>query len=243
MLTRVMNDPALLEGQPVWMDPPEQSHWHKLDPSRGWTKADILANNRLKLEVFRTFGVLPGAADTHVAEFFAWFVTVASDFGREWGVHHYGIAGHRKDKADDDEWAAQLEKGAEIPEWMISGELVAPLLAAIANGTHVEIPMNLPNTGQVTDLPDGVVVECMGTVEDGAISARDIASAGSAAEHLRRVVASQELTVQAAIDGDRRLVLEAMLADPVTGTLPFEHVAALTNDMLAATQRWLPRFN
>jgi len=243
MLHKVMDDPSLLEGQPVWMDPPVQSHWHKLDPSRGWTKADVLANNRLKLEILRTFGVLPGAADTHVAEFFPWFVTGASDFGREWGVHHYGIDGHRKDKADDDEWAAQLEKGAEIPEWMISGELVAPLLAALTSKASASIPMNLPNTGQVTDLPEGVVVECMGRVEDGVIRARDVASAGAAGEHLRRVVTSQELTVQAAIDGDRSLVLEAMLADPVTGTLPFEHVVALTDDMLAATAPWLPRFN
>ena len=125
-----MDDPGDLAGQPVWMDPPAQSHWSKIDPGRGWTKADILANNRLKLEVFRTFGVLPGSADTHVAEFFPWFVTQASDFGRDWGVHHYGLAGHRADKAEDDEMSAGLEKGGEVPPWP-SGELVAPLIGAV----------------------------------------------------------------------------------------------------------------
>src|SRR5262249_43813996 len=97
MLRDVLDDPAHLEGQPAWMPPAAASHWHRTDPGRDWTKADIIVNNRVKLEIFRRFGVLPGSADTHVAEFFPWFVTAASDYGRAWGVHHYGLAGHRED--------------------------------------------------------------------------------------------------------------------------------------------------
>jgi alpha-galactosidase len=223
------------------MTPPAASHWRRTDPSREWTKADIVANNRVKLEVFRRFGVLPGSADTHVAEFFPWFVTAASDQGRAWGVHHYGLAGHSQDKADDIEWAAELEGGGPIPAWS-SGELVAPLIDAVVTDTTRSLPVNLPNGGQVTDLPDGVVVECMGTVDGSGVRPRDVASAGAAAEHLRRVVASQELTVEAALTGDRRLVLQALLADPVGGTLPLEHATALTDELLAASAPWLPQF-
>jgi alpha-galactosidase len=95
----------------------------------------------------------------------------------------------------------------------------------------------------VTDLPDGVVVECMGTVDADGVRPRDTASAGAAAEHLRRVVASQELTVDAALTGDRGLVLQAMLADPVAGTLPFEHLKAMTDELLAASGPWLTAFS
>jgi alpha-galactosidase len=242
LLRDVLDHPDRLEGQPVWMAPPAASHWHRADPSRDWTKADIVANNRVKLEVFRHLGVLPGSADTHVAEFFPWFVTPASDQGRGWGVHHYGLAGHAQDKADDGAWAAELEAGAEVPRWT-SGELVAPLLDGLVTGTPRSLPVNLPNTGQVTDLPDGVVVECMGTVDADGVRPRDTASAGAAAEHLRRVVASQELTVQAALTGDRGLVIQAMLADPVAGTLPFEHLLAMTGELLAASAPWLPQFS
>jgi alpha-galactosidase len=241
MLRDVLDHPDQLEGQPVWMAPPPGSHWRKLDPARDWTKADIVANNRVKLEIFRHLGVLPGSADTHVAEFFPWFVTAASDGGRAWGVHHYGLSGHSQDKADDGVWAAELEDGGDIPRWS-SGELVAPLLDAVVSGTPRALPVNLPNTGQVTDLPTGVVVECMGTVDADGVRPRDIASAGAGAEHLRRVVASQELTVEAALTGDRALVLQAMLADPVAGTLPWEHVTAMTDELLAASAPWLPQF-
>jgi alpha-galactosidase len=241
LLHDVLDHPGQLEGQPVWMAPPAASHWRRTDPTRDWTKADIVANNRVKLEIFRRFGVLPGSADTHVAEFFPWFVTAASDQGRAWGVHHYGLAGHSQDKADDIEWAAELEGGGPIPAWS-SGELVAPLIDAVVTDTTRSLPVNLPNGGQVTDLPDGVVVECMGTVDGSGVRPRDVASAGAAAEHLRRVVASQELTVEAALTGDRRLVLQALLADPVGGTLPLEHATALTDELLAASAPWLPQF-
>jgi alpha-galactosidase len=242
MLREVLDHPDQLEGQPVWMAPPAGSHWRKIDPGRDWTKADIVANNRVKLEVFRHLGVLPGSADTHVAEFFPWFVTSASDQGRAWGIHHYGLAGHSQDKADDTVWADELEAGGDIPRWS-SGELVAPLIDGLVSGTARDLPANLPNAGQVTDLPAGVVVECMATVDGDGVRPRDTASAGAAAEHLRRVVASQELTVEAALTGDRALVLQAMLADPVAGSLPWEHVTSMTDELLAASAPWLPQFS
>jgi alpha-galactosidase len=241
MLNDVLDHPEQLEGQPVWMAPPEQSHWHKIDPARDWTKADIIYNNRLKLAVFRQLGILPGAADTHVAEFFPWFVTAASDYGRDWGVHHYGLAGHRQDKADDDLGAAELEAGGEVSPWP-SGELVAPLIDGVVTDSERSLPVNLPNAGQVSDLPSDVVVEIMGTIDGDGVRPRDVASAGAATEHLRRVVTSQELTVQAALAGDRDLVVKAMLADPLAGTLPWEHVVAMTDELLTATAPWLPQF-
>jgi alpha-galactosidase/6-phospho-beta-glucosidase family protein len=61
-------------------------------------------------------------------------------------------------------------------------------------------------------------------------------------EILRRVVASQELTVEAACTGDRTKVLEAMLADPFAGARPYEDVVAMTDELLTATAPWLPQF-
>ena len=62
-------------------------------------------------------------------------------------------------------------------------------------------------------------------------------------EHLRRVVTAQELTVDAALSGDRAKALEAMFADPMAGALPFEHVTAMTDELLAATAPWLAQFS
>lgn len=238
MLREALADPDALEG-PLWMQPPEQSHWQRADPGREWTKADVLRNNRVKLALFERFGVMPGSADTHVAEFVPWFVQAATDQGRTWGVHHYGIDGHRADKVEDDVWAAELEAGAEVPMWP-SGELVGPLIDAVVTGSERHLPVNLPNTGQVVGLPDGVIVECIGVVDGTGVRPRDTASPAGLTEHLRRVVTSQELTVQAVLSEDRGQVLQAMLADPVAGVLDWENLTSMTDELLARTSPWLP---
>jgi alpha-galactosidase len=230
-----------LDG-PIWMDPPAGSHWHKVSAGEKWTKGDVVFNNRVKLELLRRFGVMPGASDTHIAEFFPWFVTEASGFGADWGVHHYGIDGHRADKEEDEAEFAALAAAGELPPWA-SGELVAPLLGAIVSGEERHLPVNLANTGQVAGVEHGPVMECMGVANKAGVVPRDhVEVPGLLGECLRRIVASQETTVEAALSGDRTLVLEAMLTDQMTGRLPYEQIVAITDELLAGTARWLPQF-
>ena len=239
---RALLDDAAAQAEPVWMTPPPGMHYRKVSDGPDWTKADVIAGNRLKFELFQRFGVLPGSSDTHVAEFFPGFVTAASDFGREWSAHHYGLAGHVADKRDDDQGVAELLASDEITGYP-SGELVAPLLDSILRERPTPLPVNLPNTGQVENLPDGVVVECMGLATGGRVTPRDHARGDSIlGEQLRRVVVAEELAVEAALTGNRTTVLEAMLADPMAGRLPYEHVVAMTDELLAATRPWLPQF-
>ena len=62
------------------------------------------------------------------------------------------------------------------------------------------------------------------------------------ADTLRRVSTAQELTVDAALTGDRELVFEAMMVDPLAGRLDYDALRDLTDEMLVATKRWLPQF-
>ncbi len=59
MLRSLLEAPDVHGGEPLWMDPVEGMHWQKASEGERWTKADVVANNRLKLELFRRFGVLP----------------------------------------------------------------------------------------------------------------------------------------------------------------------------------------
>jgi alpha-galactosidase len=239
MIRSLLDDPEARAGDPIWMAPPPSSHWRKVSSGEKWTKGDVLVNNRLKLELFRRFGVLPGASDTHVAEFFPWFVTETGRLGDDWGVHYYGIEGHRADKEEDRAELAALMAASEVPPWA-SGELVAPLLDAVVTGRDTRLPVNLPNAGQVLNLEEGPVVECIGLATASGVTARDrVEVRGVLGECLRRIVASQELTVEAALTGQRTKVLEAMLTDPMTAVLPYEHIVAMTEELLAASAPWL----
>lgn len=242
-LRQFLYDPGPAADDPIWLqNVPPQMHWHKVSEGSRWTKADVVANNRLKFELFDRFGVLPGSSDTHVSEFFPGFVTGRSDFGREWGVHHYKLAGHQADKVEDAARLEELMEAEEVSTWP-SGELVANLLDGLATGVARALPMNLPNSGQVTTLDRGVVVECMGVAGADGVRPRDeVAVPGYLGEHLRRVVASQEMTVAAAMSGDRTLALEALLSDPFTSQLAYEDAVAMAYELFDAVAPWLPQF-
>jgi alpha-galactosidase len=228
--------------EPLSMPFPEGLGHEKVSEGPDWTKGDLLAVNRVKLELFRRFGVLPAAGDRHLVEFFPGFLTATSEWGKRWGVDLTDIA-HRewwqgRHISDMEEMLASDEVSA-----MPSGEMVAPVIACHEESTPGWFPLNLPNAGQVPDLPGDVVVESMCVVDGDGVRGRDDAALPPAmAEQLRRVSASQELTVEAALTGDRDIVFAAMLADPLAGRIDYEALGEMTDELLAATGPWLPQF-
>ncbi len=241
-LRDLLDDPARAERETMWMELPDALEYEKVSAGERWHKSDVIHNNRVRLELFRRFGVLPGSGDHHVAEFFPGFVTPENDYGSDWKVHIYGLAKHMAD-ADDDVVHFESVRDSDDASRMPSGELVAALIDARVTGRARDLPVNLPNRGQVQNLPEGVVVEAMGTVDADGVRARDHVEVPSVlGEYLRRVSVSQELTVEAALTGDRTMVFEAMLADPMAGRLPYEEVATMTEELLTATAPWLPQF-
>jgi alpha-galactosidase len=102
--------------------------------------------------------------------------------------------------------------------------------------------VNLANAGNVTNVPDGSVVEAIGVADASGVHARDRATVpGVMGEFLRRINVVQEWTVEAALTGDRTLVLEAMMADPMAGQLAYDDIVTMTDEMLAATAPWRSR--
>ena len=52
----------------------------------------------------------------------------------------------------------------------------------------------------------------------------------------------QEMTVQAALRGNRELLVEALSLDPTCAAADFAEIGELADELLAANRRWLPRF-
>jgi alpha-galactosidase/6-phospho-beta-glucosidase family protein len=240
-IRELVDDPARASDVLAFELPEDFGH-PQSGPGGQWTKGDLLARHRIKLELFGRFGVLPAAGDRHLAEFFPGFLTEASEFGKRWGVHLTTIADREQDQAGH---VADLEALIAAPEVsaLPSGELVAPLIDSMLRDHPRNYPLNLPNTGQCPDLPPDVVVESVCIADASGVRGRDQAVCPPGlAEHLRRVSASQELTVEAGLTGRRELVFEAMLADPLAGRIDWDELAAMTDEMLAATAEWLPQF-
>jgi alpha-galactosidase len=242
LLRDLLDHEAERGGEPVSTAFVEGLGHEKVSEGGEWTKRDILHDNRVKLELFRRFGVLPGAGDRHLVEFFAGFLTEESGWGERWGVGLTSIEDRERGQAkhirDFDEMLAMTEV-----DDMPSGEMVAPVMMCLMENLPGWFPLNIANHGHVADLPDEAVVESMCVVDGSGVRGRDVVHVPAVlADTLRRVSTAQELTVDAALTGDRDRVFDAMLVDPLAGRLDYDSLRDMTDEMLVATKRWLPQF-
>jgi alpha-galactosidase len=225
------------------MEYPEGLGHEKISEGPDWTKGDLLHHNRVKLELFTRFGVLPGAGDRHLVEFFPGFLTEESGWGERWGVNLTTIEEREwwqgRHIADMEEMLASDEVSS-----MPSGEMVAPVIQCLELDQPGWFPLNIPNEGQVADLPEGVTVESICVADGKGVHGRDeVHLPPTVAECVHRVSASQELTVEAAVSGDPEKVFEAMLLDPLAGRVDYDRLGEMTDEMLRATRAWLPQFS
>ena len=239
-LRALIDDPDGLGAEPIRIPAGYGEEAQRL--AQGFCKRDLLEHHKVKLALFDRFGVLPGAGDRHLVEFFPGFLTEESEWGKRWGVALTTIEDREGDAGGHKEALAQMRASQEVSK-MPSGEMVAPMIDSFLRDRPRAFPLNLPNTGQAPDLPPDVVVETMCIADAKGLHPRDETRLPSAlAEWVRRVSASQEATVAAALSGDRDAVVEAMLLDPLAGRIDFDHVEQMTDEMLAATAQWLPQF-
>jgi alpha-galactosidase len=170
----------------------------------------------VKLTLLEQLGILFGAGDRHVAEFFAGFLSEASGFGRDYCIvltkisHREQLAAWRRNQIE--QW---VEQGVS-ENLRVSDEQLAPVMAALAGGPSGQFVTNLPNTGQIDNLPREAVVECIAEIDrlgvrPLATGTLPLAAYAAIAPH----VARQELIVEAALTGQNEPALAALASDPL----------------------------
>ena len=212
------------------------------DPLEPMSPLDWGVRNFLKLSMLERWGVIPAAGDRHLAEFLPSILTEASGWGTAWGVALTPMSDRERDQADFiAQVDAQLAGTEPLHAWR-SGEMMADVIDSLVTGTARELPVNIPNAGQCPDLPSDAVVESMCVIDAHGVRGRDQARVPAAvAELLRRQVATQELTVEAAVCGDRALIGQAFALDPLAGRGDLHDLDAMVDELLAGTARWLPQ--
>ncbi|MFQ5340645.1 MAG: hypothetical protein ACE5F6_03765 [Anaerolineae bacterium] len=207
-------------------------------------KPDVVTQNPLSWDLFQAFGAFPAVFDFHVVEFFPGGHGQGGYYGHSVGVDALSfearvewidrIFQRMTDKAYG---RLPLTEEDEIGE---PSQLIE-ILRAVWDDTNRFYSVNLPNAGQASNLPLGAVLEGT-TLVNGTgfhpISFGELPPGISAI--LQRVIGVQDLTVAAALSGDRRLVLQAMLADGHVFTR--EQAETLTDALLDAQREWLPNF-
>jgi alpha-galactosidase len=200
----------------------------------------------VKSRLFQVYGAFPAAGDRHLAEFFPHYISKATNWGQDYGIRLTGI----EDRQDLAAYATSLiesvlkgETALEPVLEQLPSEAVAEIIAARITGKPYIGIMNLPNMGQISNLPDESVVETIGIIDHTGAHAQVF---GALIPGIQAVldchVRNQEMTVDAALNGDKILALQVLLNDPLSSRLALEQAERMLNELLLANQEYLPTF-
>jgi alpha-galactosidase len=109
------------------------------------------------------------------------------------------------------------------------------------NGNHYHLAANLPNIGQITNLPAGATVETPVFVDGAGIHPIHAGALPEAiAELCRRELFAAQLGIDAAVEGNRQKALQCLLLDPVISDI--ETARKILDDYLKTYRAHLSQF-
>jgi len=197
--------------------------------------------------LFRLFGAFPAVLDRHVTEFFPQFFAGGCYYGKTLGVDAYGF---EATIAHGDRIYTEMCDLAASPEPLpadyfehIGGEheQVIDIIASIRADAGRVYSMNLPNRGQVPNLPAEAIVESPAVADAGGIrpiTQRPLPAGivGTLATRLAWV----ETVVEAALEGSRAKFVQALVLDGAVSSL--DMAEKLADELLSAQAQYLPQF-
>ncbi len=206
-----------------------------------WMNNHFKCAHRVKFDLFRRYGAIAAAGDRHLAEFTAPLYTRDPETVREWKFQLTSVDWRVKDLGDRLARSDRLISGEEALSLKPSGEEGHLLLKALLGLGDMVSNVNVPNRGQVPDLPLGSVVETnalfgLDRIEPVCAGPMPAGLAPLVARH----VLNQENTLRAALTCDRKLGLATFMNDPQLGGVRMEDGQKLFDDMLENQRRYLP---
>lgn len=206
---------------------------------KNWANSTFACAHRVKMDLFRRYGLIAAAGDRHLAEFMPGDMYLKDpDTVRSWKFGLTTVAWRKDDLQKRLARSKRLASGEEKMELVPTGEEGIQLIKALCGLTRMVSNVNIPNTGmQIGNLPAEAIVETNALFERDAI--RPV-QAGNVPENIRELIMphleNHELILTAALTGNKELVVEAFANDPlVKGRVTEDEMRSLAEDMLAAT--------
>lgn len=138
---------------------------------------------------------------------------------------------------------AYLSGEAELPNQR-SRETAADIIAAFENGGAFIDVVNLPNNGQINNLPSGTIVETLGVVNNVGFTPLNIGNLPI--EILNLVLPhaqNQNMIVDAGLKGDLEKALFALYNDPLCSHMTIPEMKEMGMRLLNAHKEYLPQFS
>ena len=198
---------------------------------------------RVKFDLFNRYGYMAAAGDRHLAEFSdgEWYLKNPETV-KEWKFGLTPVQWRKDDLKKRLQKSEDMRSGKEKVVLGATGEDGVNQVRAILGLHEMICNVNMPNRGQIPNLPNDVVVETNATFRSGNVVP---VAAGNLPNEIygliARAVANQEVVVEAGLTRDLELAFNAFINDPLV-TLDIDDARALYNEMIDNTKKYLGEY-
>ncbi|MBQ8162894.1 MAG: alpha-glucosidase/alpha-galactosidase [Clostridia bacterium] len=216
---------------------PEQS-------DNNWMNNHFASANKLKMELFRKFGYIAAAGDRHLAEFCEgkWYLS-SPERVSEMKFALTPVSWRKKDLAERLEKSRKLLSKEMKVKINTTGEEGVKQIRALLGLCDLVTNVNIPNRGQIPNLPLGAVVETNAvfrTDEVTPVFAGEIPA--SIYPMIVRICAEQEAVSEAIAERDIEKIFNAFANDPLV-TCDVVSARKLFDEMVNNTKKYLSDYN
>lgn len=204
------------------------------------TSSVTTSEEKVKMDLFLKFGVIAAAGDRHLAEFCEgkWYLE-SPERTAEMHFHLTPVSHRKNDLKERLARSARLVSGEEEVKLAETGEDGANQIRALL-GLHEFITnVNIPNIGQIPNLPLGAVVETNAVFRNGELTP---VFAGNVPDSIyplvSRICGEQEMISDAIAHRDMNKIFTAFANDPLV-TCGLSDAKKLFDEMVENTKEYL----
>ena len=232
---------------PVWAEFVERHYEEGFNqaPQHHWINDAFRTNQKVKFDLFRRYGYIAAAGDRHLSEFCpgSWYLK-DTDTVWEWGASLTTVASRKEKQAGRLEKSIKLRTGEEPIELIDSGEEGVDQIRALLGLTPPLVTnVNLPNYGQIPNLPLGAVVETNAVFRSGTVVP---VMAGPLPQSIHTLVShictEQELVSEGIAERNLDKIFAAFAGDPLV-TCSHTDAKKLFKEMVENTKHYLSMYD
>ena len=208
-----------------------------------WMNSVFDCSQRVKFDLFRRYGVIAAAGDRHLAEFCegSWYLKSPEQV-KEWGFALTPVSWRKGDLKDRLEKSRKLRTGEQEVVINNTGEDGVRQMRALLGLEDYTTNVNLPNKGQIPNLPLGVVVETNAIFRDDSIVPVNAGPVPTGVWSLvARIADAQTLIYEAGKTRDLELAFKAFVNDPLV-PLDLPTARKLFDEMVENTKEYLGEY-
>ena len=209
-----------------------------------WMNNAFVSAEKVKMNLFLRFGCIAAAGDRHLAEFCPgnWFLKDPETVSK-WTFALTPVSWRKKDLAERLKKSAELYEGSRDFKIKETGEEGVRQMRALLGLEDMVTNVNVPNKGQIPNLPLGAVVETNARFSADSVEPVFAGEIPKAIYPLvSRVCGEQQLIAEACRERDLEKAFNAFVCDPLVTTIGWSDARAMFDEMVENTKEYLKEY-